>query len=190
MIYHPIREVFKQTLETLNPERPWVDKTCNAPTILALPDLVFLWPDSRVIFAKRRGIENVVSRLKKFPEQNFTYHCRDWALAMSSWRTMRERLEPWRYREIDQRDLILAPATVAAEIGALLSLNTAAQARMAHTFVTLRPQQTAPGTAERILTLQDVGWTESEVEEFLRTCGQEMDCYGYTLDETYRKSTS
>ena len=73
--------------------------------------------------------------------------------------------------------------------GALLSLDTTAQARMAHTFVTLRPQQTAPGTAERILTLQDVGWAESEVEEFLRTCGQEMDCYGYTLDATYRRST-
>ena len=187
MIYHPIREIFKQTFETLNPRRPWVDKTCNAQAILALPDLVYLWPDCRVIFAKRRGIENVVSRLKKFPERDFAYHCRDWALNMSSWRNMRERLEPWRCREIDQRDLIVAPSTVAAEIGTLLSLDSAAQARMEHIFLTLRPQQTAPGTAERVSSLQDVGWTDSEVEEFLRTCGQEMDCYGYTLDQTYRK---
>jgi hypothetical protein len=189
-IYNPMLEIFRQTLETFNPERPWVDKTCNMPTILVLPDLVSLWPDCRVLFAKRRGIENVLSRMKKFPERDFSYHCRDWALTMSAWRRVRERLEPWRYREVDQRDLIERPDVAAAEIATLLSLNTSAQARMAHVFVTLRPQQTAPGTAEQVASLQHVGWTQNEVEEFLRVCGQEMECFGYTLDLTYRKAPS
>jgi hypothetical protein len=189
-IYSSILEVFKQTLDALNPAPPWVDKTCNTPIILVLPDLLPLWPDCRIIFAKRRGIENIRSRMKKFPEREFSYHCRDWASNMSAWRTVRERLEPWRYREIDQRDLIEAPGVAAAEIAALLSLNASAQARMAHVLATLRPQQTAPGTADQVASLQDAGWTENQVAEFLRTCGREMECFGYTLDGTYRKSTA
>lgn len=189
-LYSAIAEVFKQTVESLNPDRPWVDKTCNNPMILLLPDLVWLWPDCRIIFAKRRGIENVRSRLRKFPARDFTYHARDWALIMSTWRRVRERLEPWRYCEIDQRDLITRPQAAAAEIGALLSLDVSAQGRMTHIFVTLRPQQTAPGTAEQIVSLQNAGWTEDQVREFLRVCGEEVEAYGYTLDDTYRRATS
>ncbi len=190
MIYGSILEVFRQTLEALNPEGPWVDKSCNSSTILVLPDLVSLWPDCRILFAKRRGIENILSRMKKFPERDFSYHCRDWASNMSAWRSVRERLEPWRYREIDQRDLIERPDVIAGEIAQLLALDAAAQARMKHVFVTLRPQQTAPGTADQVTSLQDAGWTDKEVEEFSRICGPEMECFGYTLDRTYRKSTA
>src|ERR1700728_5502279 len=31
-IYNCILQVFKQTIDALNPERPWVDNTCNTPT--------------------------------------------------------------------------------------------------------------------------------------------------------------
>jgi len=188
-LYRAIAEAVKQTVQSLNPERPWVDKTCNNPMILVLPDLVALWPDCRIIFAKRRGIENVRSRLKKFPARDFTYHARDWALTMSTWRQVREQFEPWRYCEIDQRDLIARPQAAAAEIGALLSLDASAQGRMTHIFVTLRPQQTAPGTAEQVVSLENAGWTEDQTGEFLRTCGEEMEAYGYTLDDTYRRTT-
>jgi hypothetical protein len=189
-LYGCILQALKQTIEALNPEHPWVDKTCNPPTILVLPDLISLWPDCRIIFAKRRGIENILSRMNKFPQRDFSYHCRDWALNMSAWRAMRGQLEPWRYREIDQRDLIENPDAVAAEIAPLLSLDASAQARMTRVFVTLRPQQTAPGTADNVTSLQDVGWTDREVNEFLMVCGQEMECFGYTLDRTYRKSAA
>ena len=188
-LFRAIGELFRQTVESLNPERPWVDKTCNNPMILVLPDLVSLWPDCRIIFAKRRGIENVRSRLKKFPARDFTYHARDWALTMSTWRQVREQFEPWRYCEIDQRDLIARPQAAAAEFGALLSLDASAQGRMTHIFVTLRPQQTAPGTAEQVVSLENAGWTEDQTGEFLRTCGEEMEAYGYTLDDTYRRTT-
>jgi hypothetical protein len=189
-LYRSIAELFKQTVEALNPQPPWVDKTCNSPMILVLEDLVSLWPECRIVFAKRRAIENVRSRLKKFPARDFSYHSQDWALIMSSWRTVREKLEPWRYREIDQFDMIGAPQAVAAELGGLLSLDSGAQARIVHVLKTLRPQQTAAGTAEQILSLETAGWTKAQMKEFQETCGAEMQAYGYTLDETYRKPTS
>jgi hypothetical protein len=186
-IYAGFLEMFRQKVEELNPDRPWVDKTCNPPIIKILPDLVSLWPDCRIIFAKRRGIENIRSRMKKFPSRDFSYHCGDWAATMSAWREVRDKLDPWRYREIDQRDLLASPDAVAGEITALLELNAAAQRRMAHIFVTLRPQQTAPGTAEQVGSLDDGRWDEPQVQEFLRTCGVQMECFGYTLDASYRK---
>ncbi len=190
VVHRALQEFFRQTVDRLNPESPWVDKTCNSPTVLLLPDLITLWPDCRIIFAKRRGIENIRSRLIKFPERDFAYHAHDWAFTMSAWRAVRARLEPWRYREIDQRDLIERPKEIAAQIAELLSLDSAAEARIVNTFVTLRPQQTAPGTAEAIASLDDGRWSESEVEEFLRTCGQEMECFGYALDGSYRRSAA
>jgi hypothetical protein len=180
--------IFKQTLDSLNPESPWVDKTCNWPTIMELPRIVSLWPESRVIFAKRRGIENVRSRLVKFPARDFTYHCRDWASTMSAWRATRERLDPARYVEIDQFDLLLDPAGVAKRIASLLSLNADAEARVANAFITLRSQETAPGTAQSRGSLDDGHWTKSQVEEFLTLCEAEMRLFGYTSDLTYRNT--
>jgi hypothetical protein len=179
--------IFKQTLDSFNPEAPWVDKTCNSPTILELPRIVPLWPESRVIFAKRRGIENVRSRLIKFPARDFTYHCRDWALTMAAWRAAREQLDSTRYVEIDQLDLLLDPAGTAERIASLLSLNADAQDRVANAFITLRSQETAPGTAGRLGSIDDGLWTKSQVEEFQALCGGEMKHFGYTTDLAYRK---
>ena len=49
------------------PAPPWVDKTGNPEMIEAIPTLRRLFPTSRFIFAKRRAIENIVSRVIKFP---------------------------------------------------------------------------------------------------------------------------
>src|SRR5579863_4773012 len=55
-------ESLRNVVNTLNPEEPWFDKTGNPQMILAIPILRDLWPGAVFVFAKRRGIENVISR--------------------------------------------------------------------------------------------------------------------------------
>jgi hypothetical protein len=177
--------IFRRVLESYNPIHPWLDKTCNPEAILVLPDLVETWPDCRIIFAKRRGIENIASRLKKFPGRDFTYHCEDWARNMSAWRRIRNGLDAWRYLELDQRALILWPEEVAAALADFLRLGPPEQQKMVRTLRTGRPQQTAEGTAERVTSLREIPWTDQQKEEFVRICGPEMGVFGYSLDGNY-----
>ena len=99
-------QIFKSKVDAHNKLAPWFDKTGNQDMILALPIVAQLWPDSVFIFAKRRAIENVISRLKKFPNYNFEYHCADWTKNMAAWRQIRDCLDPSRFIEIDQLDMI------------------------------------------------------------------------------------
>jgi len=177
-----IRGMFKDLLEEKNLEHPWLDKTGNSEMILLVPDLTEIWPNCRVIFAKRRGIENVMSRMKKFPEANFGYHCRDWARNMAAWRATRARLEDWRYLEVDQKDIAFRPDVVAKQISALLSLSPTQGAAIEEMFRSGRPQETAPGTAERVVALQDTGWPAEQMVHFQTLCGLEMEEFGYTMD--------
>ena len=63
--------VIVDTAVAQQPTGPWVDKTGGPEMIQSIPVLRRLLPGSRFIFAKRRAIENVVSRVVKFPNLNF-----------------------------------------------------------------------------------------------------------------------
>jgi len=180
-----VLDVFKREVDERNPVSPWFDKTCNPAMIYALPDLIRLWPECRILFAKRRGIENVLSRLVKFPHLNFETHCRDWAANMAAWREIRVRLEVWRFLEVEQRELVTRPDGVAAGIAGLLELGDAAQTRIEAVIRSGRNQETAPGTAERVIDLQDTGWSASQIDVFLRSCGPEMAQFGYSNSADY-----
>jgi hypothetical protein len=165
--------------------KPWIDKTGNPEMIEAIPILLDYWPQSRFIFAKRRAIENVTSRLKKFPSLNFNYHCNDWARNMSSWRGIRRILPQLRAIEVDQYEISHAPLETAARISRFLSLTENAVQRMASIFEGGRPQQTEAGSAKRILSLASSGWTAQQLEVFHAKCDQEMVAFGYTDDDQY-----
>jgi Sulfotransferase family len=183
-LHRDIAVVFRNVVNGLNPTPPWFDKTGNPEMIEAIPTLLDLWPASVFIFAKRRAIENIVSRLKKFPAHNFEYHCRDWARNMEAWRLMRDKIPANIRVEIDQQDMIRDPGAAARAIGTLLGLGDAQVAAMAQAFQKDRPQETEAGTAQRILDLKDL-WDAPRRAMFERICGPEMKAYGYSLDESY-----
>jgi hypothetical protein len=183
--YREILSIFKKTIDNTHRTAPWLDKTGNPATIMILPYLVELWPTCRIIFAKRRGIENIISRVRKFPDYHFRYHCRDWAQNMHSWREVRERLGASRYLEVDQNDMMVRPKVVAASIAALLALGPSQRRRIEETLHTQRPQETAPGTASRVLALEDTSWDADQIANFLDKCGPEMEAFGYSNDRSY-----
>lgn len=179
-----INEVFAGVVNRLHPTPPWVDKSGNPEMMAGIPALRKLWPDSHFIFAKRRAIENVVSRMKKFSHHNFEYHCRDWARNMTAWRGMRENVPEGKRLEVDQQDMIQDPAGTAMRLAAFLDLSDERSKELETTFVESRPQQTSAGTAERVLSLSNI-WSEPERATFMKICSGEMQAFGYSYDEKY-----
>lgn len=171
--------VFKEILDKYNPQEPWFDKTGNPEAILGMPRFMKAWPNSRVIFAKRHGIENVSSRLTKFPDRDFNYHCQDWASNMRAWRMTRGQLDPGRITEVDQRELLETPDLVAAKLAALLGVSQDKQRSMERVIQTERPQESYPGSAEKKARIHNIGWTIDQIETFEKLCSEEMSLFGY-----------
>jgi hypothetical protein len=173
-------DVFKNIFERLNPTNPWFDKTGNPEAILLLPRMMSAWPTSRVIFARRRGIENIISRMQKFPERDFAYHCRDWSANMAAWRHVRGQLNVARITEVDQQEMLDQPKAVAERLSTLLSLPAAATAKIEHVFTRERPQESFPGSAQRLLSFEETGWSDNDISTFINLCAKEMSEYNYS----------
>jgi hypothetical protein len=187
MLKDRIADVFAAVTSELNPAPLWFDKSGNPEMIEAIPILRRLWPESVFIFAKRRAIENIVSRQKKFPNMNFEYHCADWARNMAAWRNIRETIPAGTFIEIDQQDLLQKPSEAAVSIVGLLELAPENTDRLLKTFSENRPQQTGEGSAEKLHSIDTVEWTDQQKSLFLEKCMPEMEKYGYCLGANYWK---
>ena len=180
-----IEDVIKDLADSLNVGNMWFDKSANADMIEAIPRLRRLWPNSVYIFAKRRGIENVVSRVNKFPGPNFEQHCASWARNMSAWRKVRADLPPDVYLEVDQYDLIRDAEEISRRITRFLGLPPELSIKIVKTIKLHRPQQTSDGSAEQIHSLGSLGWSDDQLETFKRICSSEMEAFGYTEGPGY-----
>jgi hypothetical protein len=180
-----IFETFRTTVNDLNPDEPWFDKTHHPPMIRAIPIVRDLWPASVFVFAKRRGIENIISRLKKFPEHPFEYACSNWAETMAAWRTIRQQLPPGCFIEVEQRDMVQLPERTARSLCAFLQVDESAIKAAHIAMSTKRPEESAEGSAYKTYSLAESGWTVEQTETFLKHCETEMKEFGYTMDERY-----
>ena len=179
--------IIKAAVDPHTLQAPWFDKSGNPAMIMAIGAIRSLWPESVFIFAKRRGIENLVSRIKKFPNHNFEYHCKDWSNTMLEWRNVRDGLPPGVGIEVDQQDYIRDPSRVAANLVKFLQLPADRTERMLETFQRNRPQETESGSAARVYSFDRLNWPEPQKAAFLTNCLTEMQAYGYTFDESYDK---
>jgi Sulfotransferase family len=152
-------ETFRTMVNDLNPKEPWFDKSGGREMIWAIPIVRELWPGSVFVFARRRGIENVISRLKKFPDESFEYHCHDWARHMAVWRHIRQQLPPGCFIEVEQRDMIQQPERTARSLCAFLQVDESAVPHACYVMSTQRPQESAEGSASKTLSLAESGWT-------------------------------
>src|SRR5690606_16631489 len=113
--------------------RSFVEKTPGTQAVLALPMVAEQWPEAKIVFARRRGIENIISVLYKFEHRTFDDACRDWTAAMAGWLALDPAIRA-RSIEIDQMDMARAPEETAARLGAYLGLNAAGTASLATAF--------------------------------------------------------
>ena len=167
------------------PPGPWVDKTGGPEMIQSVPVIRGFLPGSRFIFAKRRAIENVVSRVIKFPALSFEYHCADWARTMAAWRALRAAASGDDLMEVDQHAISIKPRETAEQLGTFLNLGPQGVSQITAAFTRQRPQQTEDGSADRVLSLDTVGWSEQQRAIFHQHCDAEMAAEGYSTDGSY-----
>ena len=116
-----IGSAFRDLADRLFSSRYWVDKTPNVDMIRLAPTLLRLWPKAKFIYMKRRGIENLMSRLRKFPDTiTFHTHCADWAESMEVWEKVRTQLGRSSI-EVDQRHMLSESDAVADVSDTILS---------------------------------------------------------------------
>jgi len=178
-----INDIRKAT-ESLHKEKIWVDKTPDPRMIKCVPHLIRAWPNAKFIFAKRRGIENLASRVKKFPHVSFDRHCLIWKDCMESWLNVKDLVKDCAI-EIEQREISLNPQEVSAKLGEFLSLEQNKINRIEKIFSSDRPQNTGGKELELSISLSETGWTTSEIESFKNHCSDINRKYGYSESASY-----
>jgi len=178
-----VRHIFVELARTLFPAGWWLDKTPRPGMISCAPLLRQIWPEARFIFMKRRGIENIASRMRKFPMIDFEAHCRDWALAMQSWAAVRSLLEGAAI-EIDQLHLARQPGEAAGALAPMLLLQPKETAAFAQALAMDQPER----TSERFASAhgdEELGWTPDQQTVFQSICSGAMRQFGYAMEDGY-----
>lgn len=187
-IENEIINIFRHKCKALATDKVWLDKSPDSAMIKAVPYILRIWSQSRFIFAKRRGIENLISRLKKFPHVPFEKHCIMWKDCMESWLIVKDQLKDCSI-EIEQRDIALHPSDTAQKIGTFLNLEQTKINKIAHIFKTQRPQYTGGQENIEPISIDQTGWTKEQIKIFRKHCTEVSKKFGYSETSSYYLNT-
>lgn len=164
----------------------WIDKSPGTEFVHIIPFLIDLLPNAKFIIMKRRPIENIESRLKKFilADISFNKHCLRWSETMKEILRIEKIIPSEKYIIIDQYDVSKNPTEVAEKLGLFLNLNFQQIEKMKEVFIDTRPESTG-GSEEKIKSLEETNWTDEQKEFFLKTCGPIAKEFGWSLDDKY-----
>ncbi|MEZ4630566.1 MAG: sulfotransferase [Deinococcales bacterium] len=168
----------------------FVDKTPGIAMLRMIPDILLIWPQAKIIFAKRRGIENIDSRLRKFPHVSFEEHCRQWQETMMYWYSLREKLDQGQYVEIDQHDIEYVPEKATQQLADFLHLSPEQKGQMLQRFQEKHPEKTRQAYRMEIKSLDEMAWSKDEKLYFKKICSEAMDKFGYSYDSSYDQHAS
>jgi hypothetical protein len=178
-----IRRSFVKLATVLFPTVRWLDKTPTAAMVRASLLIKELWPNARFIFVKRRVIENVLSRRRKFPDDSIEHHYTDWAAVMTAWLAVRDQLGDSAL-EIEHRQLVLDSDAVATSVASFLQLSDGAASRFRRYVNNNRPEQTDENFGA-IYALDQLGLDENDVRHLIELCDPIMCAVGYSYDDSY-----
>jgi hypothetical protein len=178
-----VQHIFIQAARHAFPTGRWVDKTPRPSMINVAPLLREIWPNARFIFMRRRAIENLESRLRKFPNTDFETHCREWALVIQNWYAIADQLKGAAL-EVDQLYLARNPAAVTATLRDFLRLSDESVSRIAQALATDQPERTESHFGA-IADITNLGWTPQQLDIFRSACGEAMRLAGYSEGSDY-----
>jgi Sulfotransferase family len=178
-----IRRAFVKLARELFPTPRWLDKTPTVEMVRSAGLMRELWPNARFIFMKRRVIENVLSRRRKFPGDSTESHYSDWAAVMAAWLQVRGQLGSAGL-EIDHRELVVDADAVAASIAGFLELPPGAAARFGRYLRGSRPEQTDDNFGATY-SLELLGLEPQERSRLIEVCDPLMSAFGYGYGEAY-----
>lgn len=164
-----------------------IDKTPTIVPIEAAVELNTFHKNPRFIHCARRHVDNVQSKIKKFPREPFNQHCHEWAACNASWLLVRERLGG-NFLDLDFYDLATRPAEIGAKIGAYLALDEQDTQKVADYLISQRPQSSeVDRDLTRFLKLTDTGWTEEQKADFVAICGPIGKRLGYGYEDYFER---
>ncbi len=178
-----LRDLFRRVYANAFRKGNWADKTPDVDMIKSAPFVLSCWPQAKFIYARRRGMENIESRRRKFPKSPFSEHCRLWKESMQLWLDTRQHLQH-HYMEVDQFDIVRRPDRIAAELASFLGLEPNEQGKLEWAFRNQHIEQTSTNPRE-VLSLENLNWSEAEKGIFLAECGPLMNSFGYSFDSHY-----
>lgn len=178
-----IQNLFYNLYNSLYQSNIWLDKTPGIEMINSVPIIAKTWPNAKFIFAKRRGIENINSRLRKFPNKPFESHCKMWSGCMKSWFEVRSSVVNSSI-EIEQRDIEHNPKMVSKKIGDFLNIGEESVDLIYDIFTSKRPESTSvPSSID--IALNNTGWTAEQIKIYRDYCGDISKKYGYSETADY-----
>ena len=162
-----------------------MDKTPNIIPIQNAPDLASFHQNAMFLHCARRHVDNIQSKLKKFPGQSFISQCREWAECNLAWERVKSDLGE-RYVDFDFMDMVVKRQETCQRIGDLLGLTDAEVSAVVTYLENERPQSADPSRdVNRFLKFSDMTWTDEEKEIFLRICAPVGDKMGHGLETYY-----
>lgn len=183
----------------------FVDKSPGSKGILITKYLTKIWPQAKFIFMKRRSLENIYSRMKKFEnnkytEKTFRMHCTQWRDDMSNWLIVKEEIDSDNYIEIDQFDIMFNPHETAIKLCKLLPDLLTYKNHMTNYMKNRFPESTQPTfettnisgetitNVERpkIFNIDTIDWRPKYKKIHNEICESMLSKYGYTTDSTYK----
>ena len=172
-----------------------LDKTPGIPMLESLPLALMAWPHAKVIFCKRRAMENVQSRMIKFPKVVFEQHVKQWRQSFIAWRNSKQKINKllkhnqW-FIEVDQFDMATNTASVVTPISELLAFDKREKIVFEKQLSSDdRPEQTSV-IQSKAKSIEDFGWTDAQIEIFKGICDKEMTLQHYSYDEQYYAHTT
>jgi len=176
---------FKNQYNTYNQfSGRWIDKTASKPTIFAMPYIQKMWPEAQFIVMNRRPIENMESRLRKFPVPSFEEHCTMLANIHDVQQEALHRLPQTSYITIDQYDVATKPQEVAQKVGIFLNLSVDQIRSVEAYFTDKRPEYTG-GDESDVRSLDETDWTDAQKEMFKEKLSKMVIEGGWTVGNQY-----
>ncbi|HDY92153.1 MAG TPA: hypothetical protein ENH67_05740 [Pseudoalteromonas sp.] len=173
----------------------YLDKTPGTPMLHSLPFALMAWPNAKVIFCKRRAMENIQSRLIKFPKVSFSQHVKQWKQSFIAWRRTRQiinqllKRNDW-FIEVDQFDMAISASLVCNRLSEFLQLTNSEERRLLNQLCSAdRPEQTSVITA-KAKSLSEFNWSEAQLVELKEHCDKEMRLQNYSYDNAYYLNSS
>ncbi|WP_137222074.1 sulfotransferase [Shewanella sp. MEBiC00475] len=167
-----------------------LDKTPGIPMLDSLPLAMMAWPHAKVIFCKRRAMENVQSRIIKFPKVAFEQHIKQWRQSFVAWRNSKQKINKllkhnqW-FIEVDQFDMATAPSSVVERVANLLAfIPREKKVFLKQLASDDRPEQTS-AIQTKTKSLDEFGWSEAHIALFKEVCTKEMALQHYSYDQSY-----
>ncbi|MGQ0672768.1 MAG: sulfotransferase [Hyphomicrobium sp.] len=158
-----------------------IDKTPGRLNMMGYIRYQKLVPNCKAIVMTRRGIENVASRLRKWPSISFQQHCQSWADDIET--SLKVMSQGGKSVRIDQHQIAHEPNRVCEIISGFLKLEDEQSKNLRLRLAGANPEVTQADY--RPLNLESSGWGANEIAIFRDICSKSMANAGYSFDQTY-----